>query len=126
MTEQEIRKQVKQRFRRMRFQNFLEGLKNVGLFLLFMLIIGVICAPFIIHMMGTPSLDGSPKLNISHSWMIATGILALPFSIMMVGGFIGFFIVVPIMSIRDKIKEHKESFEYAVEREIERKKRENK
>lgn len=119
MTEQEIRKQVKQRFRKMHFQNFLDGLKNVGLFLLFMLIVGVICAPFIIHTMGIPLPASSARLNLSHGWMIATGILAIPFSIMMVGGFIGFFIVVPIMSIRDKIKERKESFEYAVEREIE-------
>lgn len=112
MTEKEIRKQVKKDFRRTRWANFIEMSKSICLAVLCSLVfVGLFMAPLFIHLFA---VSGEPTLKLTHGWIIATGIMAIPGALIYVG-FFAMLLSLPIIKIINKIKEHRRDVENTVQ-----------
>jgi len=112
MTEQEIRKQVKKDFRRTRRKFLKYKLQDIGVGVGVGITMGIIMAPFLIHIFA---ITGEPVLNLSHGWIIATGILGIPAAILLFGSILLLFVIGPIITVVSKIQEHRQEVENAVQ-----------
>ena len=125
MTEKEIRKQVKKEFRHRRLVDFLDWLKNAGLFILLLTVVTVLVFPFCAHLCGVTGDTRFFFIELTHTAMIVTGICAIPCAFVIVGSVI--LIVISIIEeIKDKIQEHKKEIENVVKYRMKQQEKEDK